>query len=153
MAVVYHVPKRATVHCTATPNGKRVNVEAIREDHMKNRGWSDIGYHMIIQPDGEVANGRPLNIVGAHVEGDNIGNLGIAMAGTDLFSIEQFNSLAYKLQALKQGFNIPLWEVYTHNQFKSAIAQGKRCPCISINHLLGFLMTQVREPIQSYLYR
>ena len=33
------------VHCTATPEGREVDVEEIRKWHVEERGWSDVGYH------------------------------------------------------------------------------------------------------------
>ena len=36
------------IHCTATPDGKDVTVEAIRNYHMKQRGWSDITTSSIV---------------------------------------------------------------------------------------------------------
>lgn len=151
--VHYHKPNRITVHCTDTPNGQRVDVGAIKRDHMVNRGWSDIGYHMIIQPDGEVVNGRPLNVVGAHVSGDNTGNIGISLAGRDLYTVRQFDALRYKIDSLRTGFSIQYWEVYTHNQFRSAMIQSKTCPGINVNHLLGWLMIGDWKPLELYILK
>lgn len=68
------------VHCAATPEGKDYTVADIRAWH-KARGWSDIGYHYIVYRDGRVMIGRPVGQVGAHVEGHNIGSIGICYVG------------------------------------------------------------------------
>ena len=68
------------VHCTATPEGKDYTVDTIRGWH-RQLGWSDIGYHYIIHPDGTVSPGRPLDKVGAHVAGHNTGSIGISYIG------------------------------------------------------------------------
>ena len=39
--------KEIHIHCTATREGKAITAEAIRQMH-KARGWSDIGYHIIV---------------------------------------------------------------------------------------------------------
>jgi len=72
------------VHCTATYEGKDLDVEDIRKMH-KRRGWSDCGYHFIITLSGEVQIGRPLEKMGAHVRGHNKGSIGISyIGGVDL---------------------------------------------------------------------
>lgn len=149
--VTYHKPNRVTIHCCDTSNGKPVSIEAITKDHIK-RGFSTIGYHAVIQPDGTIENGRPLNVVGAHVEGANTGNLGIALAGRDLFTKAQFEALRLRLTYIRHSFGIQSWDVYTHSQFKSATDQQKTCPNISINNLLAWLLTGDISAIRMYLY-
>jgi len=69
------------LHCTATEPYKPVPLEVIRRWHVEGRGWSDIGYHYIIQPDGKLEFGRDVNIAGAHVKGDNKTSIGVCMVG------------------------------------------------------------------------
>lgn len=157
MLQTFHNPKKITIHCSVTQNGKRADIDTIRKQHMLpvsqgGRGFSDVAYHGVIQPDGEWQSGRPLNVVGAHVADDNTGNLGICLIGTDAFSKKQFEVLKYKLETLKLTFGIPLWNVFCHNQFKSAQAQGKSCPNICINHLLGWLLLGDFSIIEPYTY-
>lgn len=66
------------IHHTA---GMRTDtVDDIRREHLR-RGYSDIGYHYLITPEGEVFNGRPLKRVGAHAKGHNADSIGVAMIG------------------------------------------------------------------------
>lgn len=75
------------VHCTATRSDwwadKRTSekVAEIRRWHVSDRGWRDIGYHYLIDRDGTVAKGRPIEQTGAHVAGHNTGTIGIALFG------------------------------------------------------------------------
>lgn len=131
-----HVPNKITVHCAASPNGKKVPIENIRYDHIHNRGFEDIGYHVVIQPDGQVDLGRPFNFVGAHVEGHNVGNLGIMLIGTDKFTRAQFDALRRTIDGILMTYSIRKSEIYCHNQFDTAQKQGKTCPNIPINVLL-----------------
>jgi len=64
------------LHCTATPEGRDVSVDEIRQWHL-DRGWSDIGYHYVIDINGNLQDGRPLTRAGAHVRGYNKGSIGI----------------------------------------------------------------------------
>lgn len=68
------------IHCTATPEGRDVSVDAIRGWH-KAQGWKDIGYHFVVMLDGTVLSGRPENQIGSHVAGHNTGTLGVVYVG------------------------------------------------------------------------
>ena len=73
------------LHTSATPGnwhtGKSVQdmVDAIRRWHVVDNGWSDIGYHRVVAPDGSIGIGRSLYKTGAHVRGRNRGTVGICM--------------------------------------------------------------------------
>ena len=68
------------VHCTATPEGMAKTVEDIRREH-KKQGWSDIGYHYVVTLDGEVHEGRNVDIAGSHVAGYNANSIGVVYVG------------------------------------------------------------------------
>ena len=70
------------IHCAATPEGKDFTVEDIRRWH-KQQGWSDIGYHYVVYRNGDVVNGRDVDIQGAHCadNGGNINSIGICYIG------------------------------------------------------------------------
>lgn len=131
------IPQCVTIHCTATENGKIVPIETIRQWHI-DRGWKDIGYHIVIQPDGEVNRGRPLNEMGAHVEGHNLGNIGICLVGGDKFTRAQFDALRYQIDSLAMTYDIKPWDIRTHCQYDTAIKQGKSCPNIEINRIVAW---------------
>lgn len=77
------------LHCTATTPGRHVTLKAIRDYHMNVRGFWDIGYHYVVQPDGETMEARHVNgtdprnplSAGAHVQGDNKHSIGVCMVG------------------------------------------------------------------------
>lgn len=72
--------KRVVVHCTATKEGQVVDAATIRKWHLA-QGWSDIGYHYVIQLSGKVEKGRLDNVVGSHVKGWNTGSLAVVYVG------------------------------------------------------------------------
>jgi hypothetical protein len=72
--------KGIVVHTTATPYGRHVTVADINAWH-KKRGWSGIGYHLVVYLDGTIHRGRPDTQVGAHVFGWNADTLGIVYVG------------------------------------------------------------------------
>lgn len=140
-----------TVHCTATENGEEVSISAIEKDHI-SRGFGGIGYHIIIQPDGTKITTRPLNQVGAHVKGSNTGNIGIALAGTDRFTYNQFLSLYSVLEMLRISFSLKPEMIFCHHEFQSAKDQGKTCPSIRAVDLVVWYMSQMNSTaIDKYL--
>ena len=68
------------IHCSATPDGKDYTVDDIRRWH-KQRGYSDVGYHYIVYRNGILAQGRDVNIIGAHASGHNAHSIGICYIG------------------------------------------------------------------------
>jgi hypothetical protein len=70
---------KIVVHHAAMPRDttKKADVERV---HIK-RGFSQIGYHKVIEGNGLVRDGRPITIMGAHAKGANVGSLGICVTG------------------------------------------------------------------------
>lgn len=144
-------PSKITIHCSASPNGKPVTVEEVTRWH-KARGFTSIGYHFIINPDGKPAKGRPLDQVGAHVKGANQDNIGICLIGTDKFTFAQFETLRELVLDLCMDFGIPVALVFAHYEFASAKAQGKTCPNIKVEHLRDWLFNADPAAIAPYLF-
>lgn len=127
------------IHATATPanwrEGQRTStkVAEVRRWHVEDRGWSDIGYHYLIDRDGTVATGRPLERTGAHVAGHNTGTIGIALFGghggaatdsfADHFTEAQEASLRSLIANLRHDYPT-ITKVTGHNQYAA-----KACPC------------------------
>lgn len=80
------------VHCSDTPNEEKLLALDIHKMHL-DFGWDGIGYHKIINRNGEIENGRPEYWVGAHVKGLNQESLGVCLIGKDNFTNSQFKSL------------------------------------------------------------
>lgn len=67
------------IHHSASP--RKTTINDIRGWH-KAKGWSDIGYHYVIEDDGEVLVGRRLPETGAHAP-PNAGRIGICVVGAN----------------------------------------------------------------------
>lgn len=76
--IIHATATRPEWWATRTANQK---VAEVRRWHVEQNGWKDIGYHYLIDRDGKVVAGRPLEQVGAHVQGRNTGTIGIALFG------------------------------------------------------------------------
>lgn len=110
-------------------------VAEIRRWHMEDRGWRDIGYHFIIDLDGKVMAGRPLEQTGAHVKGRNTGTIGVCMIGkrvgkrTDKFLDNFTEAQEVAVLELIKGLQARFGKlaVTGHNQFAN-----KECPCFDV---------------------
>mgnify|MGYP001441377098 CR=1 FL=1 len=69
------------VHCSATKPSMDIGSEKIRDWHVNERGWRDIGYHKVIRRNGEIEDGRDIRDSGAHAAGYNSKSVGVCMVG------------------------------------------------------------------------
>lgn len=72
--------KRLVIHCSATEQGANFKAADVREWHLQ-RGFKDIGYHLVILLDGTTEAGRPLEVAGAHAQGYNADSIAICYIG------------------------------------------------------------------------
>jgi len=75
------------VHHSATANPGSDWAETVRSIwnfHTNDRGWGDVGYNYLIDPDGVIYEGRAGgdNVIGAHFSCQNGGTMGVCMLGT-----------------------------------------------------------------------
>ena len=118
------------VHCSDTPNDRDVTVEDIRDWHVNGNGWSDIGYHYVIDRDGRVHSGRPVRIAGAHCRGHNADSIGVCLVGRDQFEDWQFDALR-KLYASLLGIFTKI-KPFGHRDFTDT----KTCPNFEVKEVL-----------------
>lgn len=81
-----HTPTAFTLHHTQgnypqTFEAARSEVQFIQDYHQNAKEWIDIGYHFVIDPAGNIFEGRPIGVMGAHVVRRNPGNVGISIIG------------------------------------------------------------------------
>lgn len=114
------------VHCADTPETMDIGVNEIRQWHVTDNGWTDIGYHYVIRRNGTVEEGRPLKVAGAHCYGHNSTSIGICLVGRDKFNPEQFKALYKLVTGLKKEFKISV--VKGHNEYD----EHKTCPNFNI---------------------
>ena len=125
------------VHCTASREGQPMTVDAIRRMHIKERGWSDIGYHYVVYLDGSIHEGRPVDKAGAHTAGHNTHSIGVVYVGglentpnvpyaklkpKDTRTDAQKEGLLKLLKQLKALY--PKATIHGHREFAN-----KACPC------------------------
>lgn len=130
------------VHCTATRadwwETRTINqkVAEVRKWHVEGNGWSDIGYHFLIDRDGKVAKGRDVSVTGAHVRGRNANTIGISLFGghggattdkfEDNFTPEQDAALRQLISELRVQFPT-ITKISGHHEYAN-----KACPCFDV---------------------
>ena len=122
------------VHCSATRINQDITAEDIKRWHMMERGFFDIGYHFVIERDGKLIAGRPVDEWGAHVKGHNHDTVGVCLIGgldqhnqpENNFTAAQFQQLRFVLAGLHALY--PNAEVKGHHYFNS----DKDCPCFDL---------------------
>ena len=128
------------LHCAATPEGRDVKTETIKSWHVKGRGWSDIGYHFVIELDGTIRNGRPVERSGAHTKGHNATSIGICYVGgmdknktpKDTRNEAQRQAMDELIQSLRDIY--PTATIHGHNEFAA-----KACPSFDVQKEYGHL--------------
>lgn len=131
------------VHCSATRpewmDGQptTAKVAEIKRWHVQGNGWSDIGYHFLIDRDGAIVTGRPIERDGAHVRGHNRGTVGICLIGGfgssenddafEHFTPPQMAALRVLIGKL-QNDHRTITKVSGHNEYAAKACPGFRVP-------------------------
>ena len=123
---------KIVLHCSATPEGRDVSVETIKQWHL-DRGWSDIGYHYVIDLKGNLHEGRPVERQGAHVRGLNKNSIGICYVGGLSSKMAPKDTRTEFQKGRLNSFIMELMDKYPeatlhgHNEFSS-----KACPSFDV---------------------
>ena len=136
------------IHCSATPETMDIGVEKIREWHVKDNGWDDVGYHHIITRDGTIEPARPEEMQGAHAPKVNHRSIAICMIGgsdanggwSNNFTDQQFVTLKALLLNLTKKYKIN--KIIGHYQ----VDDKKECPSFKVPEYLE------ENNLQEYIY-
>ena len=149
------------IHCAATPNGRPFTVRDIDRWHAEritkhelsgrieeallnyNPHLPYIGYHDVIEVDGNVRSGRGENEAGSHAAQVNEHSLGVCLIGLDRFTKAQWEALAgYVLDARRRYGPI---KIFGHRDVPGTM---KSCPGFSV---IDWLKADM-QPKQEMLY-
>lgn len=120
----------------ATEAESAEHLRLLQRAHMNGKGWADVGYEFLIDPEGRIFEGRRLTWVGAHSgrnkstgQNYNIDNIGISMMGN--FSSrpptqKALAALQRTLDHFRSVYNIPLSRVNTHREWNPTECPGDR---------------------------
>jgi len=116
------------VHHSATARDT-TTTESIKKYHIDHNGWDNIGYHKVIEGDGSIHTGMPINMVGYHcLYGDlNYKSVGICLTGNfqeERPSGAQLKSLEEVLKEWEEKYDIPRDKILGHKKTGAATS----CP-------------------------
>ncbi|MEK7388119.1 MAG: peptidoglycan recognition family protein [Elusimicrobiota bacterium] len=131
------LPWRITLHhsagrVTSSLPETLAEVRFIQDLHQNGRGWNDIGYHYVVDPMGNILEGRPLGSLGAHTFSNNSGNVGIVMLGdyqgvrNDFPTQAQIESLTKVGRFLIARFGISPALLRGHRDYRTTQCPGDR---------------------------
>ena len=131
-----HAVRELILHHTWSPTTSQYRGlstwQSIRNYHMRERGWRDIGYHLGVGPREEVWLLRPVTMTGGHCTGHNNKSLGIVMVGNfDKGHDDPNLCLPTALRVLAvccQVLDLDPSRIYFHRDFAS-----KSCPGSAID--------------------
>lgn len=148
--VVHHTAQ--AVSGDARPGRERMR--ALYEFHANSRGWGDIGYHYVIDDEGQIYEGRAGGeyVVGGHVYCGNVGTIGVALMGnfdTEKPTDAQMRSLQWLLAHLAGVYDLNLETSATfHGEtFPAIVGHGDliatECPGYYVRETLGIIRRHV----------
>lgn len=123
-------PTEIIIHCSATIEGHDVPVERIHQLHQRKPfNMIGIGYHYYIDLAGNIWEGRPEWVVGAHTVGHNQQSIGICYCGgLSVYNTPKDTRTMAQQKAMKELVaellnKYPMAKVSGHNQWAA-----KACP-------------------------
>jgi len=127
------------IHCSYTMPSMDIGAEEIRDWHVNDNGWNDIGYHYVSRRNGDIEKGRDDSVIGAHARGANKSSIGVCLIGgraenggnEDNFTNDQFIALAGLIGDLEWQFGDV--EVIGHYDVPDS---GKTCPNFNVQEWL-----------------
>jgi N-acetyl-anhydromuramyl-L-alanine amidase AmpD len=138
---------RIIIHCLYTKPSMDWGVEEVRRVHVEEKGFSDIGYHVLIKFNGISEQGRRLDEnlfmdaseIGAHAYGFNRGSIAIALEGGMSedgepefnFTFKQIQALRTMVEFYMAAYGVEFENVIGHNEVSS-----KPCPMFNVRELL-----------------
>ena len=145
-------PDRITYHhtdgrYTTTLADSLQEVRFIQDFHMNGRGWDDIGYHFLIDAAGNIFQGRPEDVIGAHTENANTDNVGIAFLGmyhpprNDAITKEALDAFLRIGRYLVAKYGIDPNSLKGHRDYKST-----DCPGDELYALRAQLRAELAKP-------
>ena len=116
------------VHCSDTRAGMNFTADDIKRWH-REKGYRTIGYHYVVDLDGMVEVGRPVEQIGAHCKYHNTHSIGVCYIGgqdaqgrhVDTRTDEQKRAMRTLLSSLVRKYHAP---IYGHRDFRP-----RDCPC------------------------
>lgn len=129
----YRKVTKVFIHCTASD--KPMRGEALKSElhkwHVKENGWSDIGYHYAIDKLGAIIPCRPLSKAPAAQYPHNTGTIAICVHGLEKFSSRSLFSLRKLCAKINEDYD-GMISFHGHRE----VNEHKTCPVFDYTSVL-----------------
>ena len=115
----------------------------------KQRGFSHIGYHKVIEGNGSIVDGRPETIQGAHAKGENHASLGVCVVGNfeeKPPSVVQLKALVTVLTNWCKTHKLKTTSIYGHFDVPGGSTKTS-CP----GKLLKYQLSAIKQKVAANL--
>jgi hypothetical protein len=151
---------KVILHCSATPdsfhptdpsglvyrsgglvrNWYYLDIYDVRQWHVHDRNFFDVGYHYFIKRNGHIQQGRDINVEGAHCYGENRDSIGVCYAGTNYPTPNQVLALRFLAKQFEYDHGLEVFSWHCHNEFSL-----KSCPGFSFETLHNLLLGRISQ--------
>lgn len=155
------------IHCSATKAGQDLKVKDIDRMH-RARGFNQVGYHYVIDLDGTIEEGRPIEMEGAHCNTKGFSGIsynkhsvgicyigGLDANGKPADTRTQAQKVALRNLVTKLCKEYQIVEILGHRDTSSDLNDNgivepcewiKSCPCFNVPTEFGYSQTVVIRP-------
>lgn len=134
-----HTPRKITLH----HSGGNLTIKEMQDLHIDTNKWLDIGYHYVIDKEGKVYQGRPVQRIGAHVQGFNVGNVGICLVGN--FQQEKPTPMQLEMTESLCAWVCWVYEISVSNIYKHSDLVPTLCPGKNLASIFPSVKNKVQE--------
>jgi N-acetylmuramoyl-L-alanine amidase len=139
---------KLVVHHSASK--KSTTKDEIEKWH-KDRGFSEIGYHMVIEAKGVQKEGRSESKAGAHAKGANSDSLGVCVTGNfeeESPDTEQIDTLITVLAGWCKKYSLDEFKIYGHYNAPGG-STVTDCPGKYLKAKLDEVKLKVKEKVKN----
>lgn len=146
-------PKQICIHKSGWKVWKTqeewIGVDDIREYHINERKFDDVAYHYLIQKDGTIQTGRPIEYMPASCKGHNNEVIAICVIGE--FTRErpeeaQINALKFLILEMCKKYDIDttMHHIFGHCDYRDPVG-NRYCPGKYLSRQIPTISNWVRE--------
>ena len=120
-------------------------IRSIQKYHMDVRGWNDIAYSFLMDPDGNIFEGRGVGISGAHTAGHNSISHALCVMGNYETQPVDSDLIPRLAEFALHGFQQNWWPLGFTGGHRDASGANTSCPGKNLYAQLGEINKQIKE--------
>ena len=120
-------------------------IKSIQNYHMDNRGWSDIAYSFLLDPDGNVFEGRGAGVAGGHTRGHNTHSHAICVMGNYNNQSVDDDLLPRIAEFVVYGYQRNWWPQDFTGGHRDASGSATSCPGVNLYAELDTISELIKE--------